>query len=86
MYSSYAEELYPTLYGVHIGATWRILLNRLFAAAMRSYVTLLWPFVIISILCWLSGEALAWLSVWSDVQIICLFSSWCHCSPIILLQ
>jgi len=26
---------------------------------------------------------LAWLSVWSVVQIICIWSSWCHCHPII---
>jgi len=31
----------------------------------------------------LSGEVLAWLSVWSKVQIICIWSSWCHCHPII---
>jgi len=30
-----------TAYGVHIGATWRILLNRPRAAAMRPYVKLL---------------------------------------------
>jgi len=30
---------------VHIGATWRIRLNRLCAAAMWPYVKLLWPFV-----------------------------------------
>jgi len=29
------------LYGVHIGATWRIRLNRLCMAAMRPYVKLL---------------------------------------------
>jgi len=29
----------------HIGATWRILLNRRFAAAMRPCVRLLWPLV-----------------------------------------
>jgi len=34
--------------GGHIGATWRIWLNRLSAAAMRSYVKLFWPLVIIS--------------------------------------
>ena len=32
---------------VHIGATWRIRLNRSCAAAMRPYVKLLWPLVII---------------------------------------
>jgi len=26
----------------------------------------------------LSGEVLAWLSVWSEVQVICMWSSWCH--------
>ena len=25
----------------------------------------------------------AWLSVWREVQIICIWSSWCHCHPII---
>jgi len=31
----------------------------------------------------LSGEVLAWLSVWSKVQMICIWSSSCHCHPII---
>jgi len=31
----------------------------------------------------LSGEVLAWLSVWSKVQMICIWSTWCHCHPII---
>jgi len=31
----------------------------------------------------LSGEVLAWLSVWSELQMICIWSSWCHCHPII---
>jgi len=31
----------------------------------------------------LSGEVLAWLSVWSKLQMICIWSSWCHCHPII---
>ena len=30
-----------------------------------------------------TGEVLAWLSVWSEVQMICIWSSWCHCYPII---
>jgi len=30
-----------------------------------------------------NGEVLAWLSVWSEVQTICIWSSWCHCHPII---
>jgi len=28
-------------------------------------------------------EVLAWLSVWSEVQMICIWSSWCHFHPII---
>ena len=24
---------------------------------------------------------LVWLSVWSEVQIVCMWSSWCHCHP-----
>jgi len=31
----------------------------------------------------LSGKVLAWLSVWSEVQMICIWSSWCHCHPVI---
>jgi len=31
----------------------------------------------------LSGEVLTWLSVWSEVQMICIWSSWWHCHPII---
>jgi len=32
----------------------------------------------------LHGEVLAWLSVWSEVQMMCIYSSfWCHCHPII---
>jgi len=30
-----------------------------------------------------NDEVLAWLSVWSEVQMICMWSSWCHCHPII---
>jgi len=36
-----------SVYGVHIGATWRIQLNRLCVAARWSYVRLLWPLAII---------------------------------------
>jgi len=36
---------YVSIYGVHIGATWRIRLNCPCAAAMRPYVKLLWPLV-----------------------------------------
>jgi len=31
----------------------------------------------------LSDEVLAWLAVWSKVQMICIWSSWCYCHPII---
>jgi len=31
----------------------------------------------------LSDEVLAWLSVWSEMQMIRIWSSWCHCHPII---
>jgi len=27
---------------------------------------------------WVNEESL-WLSVWSEVQIVCMWSSWCHC-------
>jgi len=30
-----------------------------------------------------SDEVLAWLSVCSEVQMMCIWSSWCHCHPII---
>jgi len=30
-----------------------------------------------------NDEVLAWLAVWSEVQMICIWSSWCHCHPII---
>jgi len=28
-----------------------------------------------------SGEVLAWLFVSSEVQMICIWYSWCHCHP-----
>jgi len=34
----------------------------------------------------LSGEVLAWLSAWSEVQMIYIWSSRCHCHPVILNQ
>jgi len=36
-----ANIFFVSTYGVHIGATWRIRLNRQCAAAMRPYVKLL---------------------------------------------
>ena len=30
-----------------------------------------------------SDVVLAWLSVWSEVQMICIWSSWCHCHLVI---
>jgi len=40
-----ATIFWLSIYGVHIGTTWHIRLNRPCAAAMRSCVKLLWPFV-----------------------------------------
>ena len=34
-------------------------------------------------ICLDSGEVLAWLHVSSEVQMICIWSSWCHCHTII---
>jgi len=31
----------------------------------------------------LSNEVLAWLSVWREMQTICIWSGWCRCHPII---
>jgi len=31
----------------------------------------------------LNDEVLAWLSVWSEVHMTCIWSSWCYCHPII---
>jgi len=31
----------------------------------------------------LSDKVLAWLSVWIEMQMICIWSSWCHCHPVI---
>jgi len=36
-----ATIFWLSIYGVHIGATWRIQLNRPYAAAMQPYVKLL---------------------------------------------
>jgi len=32
---------------------------------------------------WQTGEVLVWLSVWSQVQVICIWSCCCHCHPIV---
>jgi len=29
----------------------------------------------------LSDRVLMWLSVWREVHMICIWSSWCHCHP-----
>jgi len=31
----------------------------------------------------LGGGVLAWLCVWSEVPMVCIWSSWCHCHSII---
>jgi len=41
----HGNHFWLSIYGVYIGATWRIRLNRPCAAAMRPYVKLLWPLV-----------------------------------------
>jgi len=28
-----------------------------------------------------SDEVLVWSSIWSEEQIVCILSSWCHCNP-----
>jgi len=30
-----------------------------------------------------SHKVLAWLFVWNKVQMICIWSNWCHCHPVI---
>jgi len=30
----------------------------------------------------LSDRVPAWLSVWSEMQMICIWSHWCHCHPV----
>jgi len=93
---------------VQTSATLRIRLNDPCAAAMRSYVKLLWTLVNQTINklmkgCWKKTAneykgfclrccdtvgwacenwvVLVWLSVWSEVQTVCIWSSWCHCHP-----
>jgi len=34
----------------------------------------------------LSGGVLAWLSVWNEVQIVCIWPSWCHCHSLSLVS
>jgi len=46
----YGNHCWLSMYGVHIGAAWRIRVNRPCAAAMRPYVKWLWPLVIIIII------------------------------------
>jgi len=31
----------------------------------------------------MNAEVLPWLSAWSKMQMICIWSSWCHCHPLI---
>ena len=52
IYSKLLSRAVPVLggcrWGMHIGVTWRIRLNRPCAAAMRLYIKLLWPLVLSS--------------------------------------
>jgi len=43
-----ATIFWLSMYRVHIGATWRIQLNSPCAVAMRPYVKLFWPLIIIA--------------------------------------
>jgi len=45
----HGNRFWLSICGVHIGATWRIRLNRPCAAAMRPYVKLLWPLVLLEL-------------------------------------
>jgi len=33
---------------------------------------------------WWGTGNLAWLSAWSEVQMICIWCSWCHCHRLLL--
>ena len=43
----------------------------------------MWKGVAYHVISPLSDGVLAWLSLWSVVQMICIWSSWCHCHPTI---
>jgi len=59
------------------------------------HFVLVWTMPSVLWICWLGSRKgirpvkiwvvryMAWLSVWSEVQMICIWSSWCHCHPII---
>ena len=48
---------------------------------LQCFDTVCWASGIASGLQKLSDEVLVWLSVWSEVQIVFMWSSWCHCHP-----
>jgi len=60
-------------------------------AVKRSLLLLLCPCPSMFCHCWFGirksiqpgklSDVLVWLSVSSDVQIVCMWSSWCHCIP-----
>jgi len=31
----------------------------------------------------MSDVVLVWLPIWSKVQMVCIWFSWCHCHPVI---
>jgi len=49
----------------------------------RESITRVWVSVCVCVCKKLSGEVLEWLSVWSKLQMICIWSSWYYCRPII---
>ena len=51
-----------------------------FIVCLQCFTTVGWASGRASGLQKLSDEVLVWLSVWSDVQIVCVWSSWCPAS------
>jgi len=83
---------------MHIGATWRIRLNRPCAAAMRPYVKLLWPLVIcyysyyvadilqLFLVTYMHFFAVYSLGTWSRIRYICLLYQMVQNLPSVLLH
>ena len=52
-----------------------------FCSCLQCFDTVGWASGSASGLQKLSDEVLVWLSICSEVQIVCVWSSWCHCHP-----